>query len=104
MNVMKNLVVAITLFLSILFVSSSAQACGDYAAFIYKVTKVENGQYWGSGVYDDSNVYFTQDNVIAVEHFQVGDVVVAYFEPENVEDGLVGVKRSFLVGEEGNDE
>ncbi|ATF13652.1 hypothetical protein A616_17190 [Brevibacillus brevis X23] len=98
---MKNLAIAITLFLSILFASSNAQACGEYAVFIYKVTKVENGQYWGSGVYDDSNVYFTQDNVVTTERFQVGDVVIAYFDPENVEDGLVGVERSFLVGEEG---
>ncbi|MFC8689697.1 hypothetical protein [Brevibacillus porteri] len=97
----KNLGVAIALFLSILFVSSNAEACGDYAAFIYKVTKVENGQYWGTGVYDESNVYFTQDNVTTTERFQVGDVVVAYIEPENVEDGLVGVERSLPVGKEG---
>lgn len=97
----KNLMASITLFLCILFISTNAQACGEYAAFIYKITKVEKGQYWGTGVYDDSYVYFTQDNVVTTERFQVGDVVVAYFEPDNVVDGLVEVERSFLVGEEG---
>ncbi|WP_064199017.1 hypothetical protein [Brevibacillus brevis] len=97
----KKLGVAIALFLSILSASSNTQACGEYVAFIYKVTKVENGQYWGTGIYDDSNVYFTQGNVVTTERFQDGDVVVAYFKPDNVEDGLVGVERSFLVGEEG---
>lgn len=77
--------------------SSFASACGNYAVFIYKITKVENGQYWGSGVSDSSNIYFVEENIfldITNKEIAVGDIVIAYFDPDNTVDGLIGIERT----------
>jgi hypothetical protein len=94
---MKYLV-AIILACAITFSTSSTFACGEYAVFIYKITKVENGQYWGTEIYNNSNVYFIQENVLTGEKFKVNDVVIAYFDPDNITDGLIGVEKAIPVG------
>ncbi|GED72558.1 hypothetical protein BRE01_62600 [Brevibacillus reuszeri] len=93
-----KLVAMIILVCAITLSATSAFACGEHTVFIYKVTKVDNGEYWGTGVYDDSSVYFTQEFIKQGEMINVNDVVVAYFEPENVVDGLVMVEKVEVVG------
>jgi|GEM_PF-6097780 len=98
MKTVCKYIVSLLIVCAITFSTSSTFACGDYAVFVYKVTKVQNGQYWGTGVYDNSKVYFIQDNVITATKFKVGDFVVAYFDPDNITDGLVGVEKAIPVG------
>lgn len=97
----KNLV-AFILVCAITFSTASVSACGEYAVFVYKVTKVENGQYWGNGVYDNSNIYFTQEFIAEGDSIKVNDVVIAYFDPDNIVDGLVEVEKTEFVGMDNN--
>lgn len=95
----KILLFLITAVLLSILTNNSASACGkdESAALIYKITKVQNGQYWGVGVYDNSQVYFTKD-YIKSGTVDVQDVVVAYFDPNNLEDGLIEVEKAVPVG------
>lgn len=103
MKITMRLVTMLILVCVFTFSAASAFACGEHKVFIYKVTKVENGEYWGTGVYDDSNVYFIQEFIKQGETINVNDVVVAYFDPENVVDGLVMVEKIEVVGIDRND-
>jgi len=94
MTMTMKLVTMLILVCAMTFSATSTFACGEHAVFIYKVTKVENGEYWGAGVYDESNVYFTQEFIKQGEMINVDDVVIAFFDPENVVDGLVAVQKS----------
>ncbi|MGG1664488.1 hypothetical protein [Brevibacillus sp. NRS-1366] len=93
-----KLIMMLVLVCVITFNAASAFACGEYTVFIYKVTKAENGEYWGTGVYDESRVYFTQEFIPQGEEINVDDVVIAYFDPKNVVDGLVMVEKVEGVG------
>jgi hypothetical protein len=98
---MKNMIkyfASVALIFAVVCCFNSASACGKYAAFIYKITNVEDQEYWGTGVYDNSNIYFTQMFVRNGEKFKTGDVVVAYFDPNNIVDGLIEVERAIPVG------
>lgn len=97
-TIFKYLIALIILCAIVASTSSNAFACGEHAVFVYEITKTENGQYWGTGVYDDTNIYFIQENIITADTFKVSDVVLAYFDPENITDGLIGIERAIPVG------
>lgn len=97
---MKKLILfIITVVLLSIITANGASACGngEPAVLIYKITKVENGQYWGVGLYDNSSVYFTQD-YIKYGTVSQNDVVVTYFDPDNLVDGLIEVEKAEAAG------
>ncbi|TPG68671.1 hypothetical protein EEL31_09130 [Brevibacillus laterosporus] len=76
------------------FNQQNVLAYNQYTTFTYEVSQIDNDQYYGTGVNDNSNLYFLNENVKQGNTIKVGDVIVAYFDPNNIEDGLLFVEKS----------
>ncbi|MED1665736.1 hypothetical protein [Brevibacillus laterosporus] len=68
-------------------------AQNQYSTFACEITQIDNNQYYGVGVNDESNIFFLGESVKQGEAIKIGDVIVAYFDPNNIEDGLLYVEK-----------
>ncbi|MED1789036.1 hypothetical protein P4V47_16350 [Brevibacillus laterosporus] len=93
MNIKSSFVV-LGLITAAAFNPQNVSAINQYSTLTYEITQIDNNQYYGSGVNDESNIYFLEENVKQGNTIKVGDVVVAYFDPSNIEDGLIYVEKS----------
>ncbi|QDX94714.1 hypothetical protein EEL30_21985 [Brevibacillus laterosporus] len=94
---MSNFKLALSMFVLVtaaVFNQQNVSACNQYTTFTYEVTQIDNDQFYGTGVNDNSNIYFLEENVKQSNTIKVGDVVVAYFDPSNIEDGLMRVENA----------
>ncbi|MGG1444981.1 hypothetical protein ABE354_23610 [Brevibacillus laterosporus] len=98
----KSSFVVLGLITAAVFNPQNISAINQYSSFTYEITQIDNNQYYGSGVNDESNIYFLEENVKQGNAIKVGDVIVAYFDPNNIEDGLLFVEKSesITVGKE----
>ncbi|MGD6858320.1 hypothetical protein [Bacillus infantis] len=64
----------------------------DYVSFEYKITKVEEGTYYGKSA-DGLGISFTLDDLDQNIIIKKEDTVVCYFEKDNMRDGLVRVEK-----------
>lgn len=91
---LRNVLAFIAAFILVLLIANSAaSACGKYVTLSYKVTHIEDDQYWGIGLTDGSNVYFVKENIISDDVLNVGDVVLIYFDVSNLEDGILMIDK-----------
>ncbi|MBD1379170.1 hypothetical protein [Metabacillus arenae] len=67
----------------------------ELVKFTYTVTQINGSEYYGEAS-DGTGIYFTSENIQSSE-INVNDQIIAFFEPENIVDGLVKVEKGIKV-------
>ncbi|MGG0793810.1 hypothetical protein ABE137_07365 [Brevibacillus laterosporus] len=90
----KSCFVMLGLITAAVFNPQNVSAQNQYSTFAYEITQIDSNQYYGVGINDESNIFFLGENVKQGEAIKVGDVIITYFDPNNIEDGLMYVEKS----------
>jgi YbbR domain-containing protein len=64
----------------------------EYVTYQYTITEIDQSGYYGEGE-DGRRIYIKKENVNVDGNLQENDRIIVYFEKENIEDGLVKVKK-----------
>lgn len=64
----------------------------EYKTLTYTITEIEIDGYYGKSEDGKTQIYFTSEDIRGEEQIQVDDVVLAYFEPDNLIK-LIGVEK-----------
>jgi YbbR domain-containing protein len=64
----------------------------EYVTYQYTITEIDQSGYYGEGE-DGRRIYIKKENVNVEGNLQENDRIIVYFEKENIEDGLVKVKK-----------
>lgn len=64
----------------------------EYKMEEYKITEINGNQYYGKSE-DGTKIVFSAESIDSSEKIQVSDVVICYFEKDNVGKGLVKVEK-----------
>jgi predicted Mrr-cat superfamily restriction endonuclease len=64
----------------------------EYKTVEYKISQMKEDQYYGQSS-DGTKIVFSAEIIDSSEKIQVGDVVICYFEKDNVGKGLVKVEK-----------
>ena len=62
--------------------------------FDYTITHIDNNEYYGSSMVDDTQIYFTSDDITPNTTININDTVNAHFEPDNTVDGLIKIEKN----------
>lgn len=73
-------------------VSNQSNDSSDYITVEYKITKIEESQYYGHSE-DGTKIVFSAESIDSGVKIQVDDMVICYFEKDNVGKGLVKVEK-----------
>jgi hypothetical protein len=63
-----------------------------YTMVEYKIGKIKGNQYYGKSD-DGTDIIFSSKNILSGDKIQVHDVVICYFEKNNLGKGLVKVEK-----------
>jgi hypothetical protein len=63
-----------------------------YTMVEYKISKIKNNKYYGENE-DGTEIIFSTENIQTGDKIQVHDVVICYFEKNNLGNGLVKVEK-----------
>ncbi|MEH7501051.1 hypothetical protein V7152_03255 [Neobacillus drentensis] len=63
-----------------------------YTMVEYKIRKIKGNQYYGKSD-DGTDIIFSSKNILSGDKIQVHDVVICYFEKNNLGKGLVKVEK-----------
>lgn len=58
----------------------------------YKITDIKGNQYYGKS-HNGTGISFSANSIRSGDQIQVNDVVICYFEKNNVGNGLVKVEK-----------
>lgn len=72
--------------------SPKSNSSSKYTTIEYKISKIQGTQYYGKSN-DGTEIIFSSKNVLSGDKLQVHDVVVCYFEKNNLGNGLVKVEK-----------
>ena len=64
----------------------------EYKTVEYKISQIKEDQFYGESE-DGTKIEFSAESITSSEKIQVGDVVICYFEKDNVGKGLVKVEK-----------
>jgi hypothetical protein len=64
----------------------------EYITIEYKISKIKEDQYYGERD-DGTEIIFSVDSIVSADNIQVDDVVICYFERDNIGKGLVKVNK-----------
>jgi hypothetical protein len=64
----------------------------NYTKVEYKIIKIKGNQYYGKSA-DGTDIIFSSKNILSGDTIQVHDVVICYFEKDNLGKGLVKVEK-----------
>lgn len=88
-DIMKIKKIALSLAVSVALVACAPKS--DLVEFEYKITNVDASGYYGSSLSDDTNIFFTDENIH--EKVYVGDTITAVFKMSNTVDGIVDIYK-----------
>ncbi|WHY69350.1 hypothetical protein [Neobacillus sp. SuZ13] len=71
---------------------SKNQSSSKYTTVEYKITKIKGNKYYGNSE-DGTDIIFSSKNILSGDKIQVHDVVICYFEKNNLGSGLVKVEK-----------
>ncbi|MCM3691424.1 hypothetical protein [Neobacillus niacini] len=64
----------------------------EYKMVEYKISQMIEGQFYGQSD-DGTKIVFSAESIDSSEKIEIGDVVICYFEKDNVGKGLVKVAK-----------
>lgn len=64
----------------------------EYKMVEYKISKIIDNQYYGQSE-DGTKIVFSAEHIVSNEKIQVDDLVICYFEKDNIGKGLVKVEK-----------
>ncbi|MDM5326705.1 hypothetical protein [Neobacillus sp. CF12] len=73
-------------------VSNQNNDSSEYKLVEYKISKIIDNQYYGQSE-DGTKIVFSADSIDSGEKIQVDDIVICYFEKDNIGKGLVKVEK-----------
>ncbi|PFP25888.1 hypothetical protein COJ96_19215 [Bacillus sp. AFS073361] len=71
---------------------SNNQVSSKYTTVEYKITKIKGNQYYGKSE-DGTDIIFSSKNILSGEKIQIHEVVICYFDKNNLGNGLVKVEK-----------
>jgi hypothetical protein len=72
--------------------STKINSASGYSTVEYKISKIKGDQYYGKSD-DGTEIIFSATNIVSVDKIQVYDVVICYFEKDNLGKGVVKVEK-----------
>jgi hypothetical protein len=72
--------------------SPKINSASGYSTVEYKITKIKDDQYFGESD-DGTEIIFSATNIVSGDKIQVHDVVICYFEKDNLGKGVVKVEK-----------
>ena len=72
--------------------SGKSNGSSEYTTVEYKISKIKKDQYYGKSE-DGTEIIFSTKNIQSGNKIQVHDVVLCYFEKNNLGNGLVKVEK-----------
>ena len=76
-------------------VNNTSTLSNDSAGYITmedKISHINGNQYYGKGD-DGTEIHFSDKSILSDDKIQVHDVVIGYFEKNNLGKGLIKVER-----------
>ena len=76
-------------------VNNTSTLSNDSAGYItmeYKISHINGNQYYGKGD-DGTEIHFSDKSILSDDKIQVHDVVIGYFEKNNLGKGLIKVEK-----------
>lgn len=67
-------------------------ASSEYTTVEYKISKIKGKQYYGKSD-DGTDIIFSSKNILSGDKIRVHDVVICYFDKNNLGKGLVKVEK-----------
>jgi hypothetical protein len=64
----------------------------EYTLLEYQITNISDNQYYGKGK-EGTQIVFSKEKIISDDGIQVNDVVICYFEKNNLGKGIVKVEK-----------
>ncbi|MEH7131203.1 hypothetical protein V7103_23795 [Neobacillus drentensis] len=64
----------------------------NYTMVEYKISKIKGNQYYGKNE-DGTDIIFSSKNILSGDKIRVHDVVICYFEKDNLGKGLAKVEK-----------
>ena len=71
---------------------SKNQSSSKYSTVEYKITKIKGNQYYGKSD-DGTDIIFSSKNILSGDEIQIHDIVICYFDKNNLGNGLVKVEK-----------
>lgn len=72
--------------------STNSTDSSGYLTKEYKISNINGNEYYGKGD-DGTGIHFSAKNIVSDETIQVNDEVIAYFDKNNLGEGLVKVEK-----------
>ncbi|MDQ0199221.1 hypothetical protein [Neobacillus ginsengisoli] len=72
--------------------STKSNGSSGYTTLEYKISSINGNQYYGKSE-DGTGIHFSSKNILSGDKIQVNDVVICYFEKNNLGKGLVKVEK-----------
>ena len=72
--------------------STFSNDSAGYTTLEYKISNINGNQYYGKGD-DGTEIHFSDKSILSDDKIQVHDVVIGYFEKNNLGKGLVKVEK-----------
>jgi ABC-type transport system involved in multi-copper enzyme maturation permease subunit len=73
-------------------VTNPADEISEFKTVEYKISQIKEDEYYGQSD-DGTKIVFSADSIDSNEVIKVGDIVICYFEKDNVGKGLVKVQK-----------
>ncbi|MEC1525461.1 hypothetical protein P9D43_26025 [Neobacillus niacini] len=73
-------------------VSNLGNETSEYKTVEYKISQMKDEQFYGQSE-DGTKIVFSAESIDSNEKIDVGDVVICYFEKDNVGKGLIKVEK-----------
>jgi hypothetical protein len=73
-------------------VTNPADETSEFKTVEYKISQIKEDEYYGQSD-DGTKIVFSAESIDSNEVIQVGDIVICYFEKDNVGKGLVKVQK-----------
>lgn len=73
-------------------VSNLGNETSEYKIVEYKISQMKDEQFYGQSE-DGTKIVFSAESIDSNEKIDVGDVVICYFEKDNVGKGLIKVEK-----------
>jgi hypothetical protein len=73
-------------------VNTTSTVSSEFTTVEYKITNIKGNQYYGKGDHG-TEIHFSAKNIHSGDKIQVNDVVICYFEKDNLGKGLVKVEK-----------
>jgi hypothetical protein len=73
-------------------VSNQSNVSSEYKTIEYKISEIKGNLYYGHSD-DGTKIVFSAESIDSSEKIKVDDVVICYFEKDNIGKGIVKVEK-----------